>query len=520
MGRTYGDEYTFKKLKVNGGSLEDAILELGSFKGINKNYTDKKFIMQALHNQDIKTLREISNFYFKTSGIYERSAKYLANLYRYDWLLIPYIEDMSKAEKALTDFSKILKFLDDSYIPKFCADTALKVIVNGCYYGYVMDSTDSLMVQELPLDYCRSRFSVKGQPVVEFNMKYFDTAFKDAGYRAKILSVFPKEFSKGYIMYKQDKLPPQFQGDSAGWYMLDPDYAFKLTCGGGGSGDIPLLITAIPTLIDLDEAKELDRKKTMQKLLKILIQKLPIDKNGNLVFDIDEAKDLHDNARGMMRDAIGTQVLTTFAEVDMMDMSERNNSTATDELARMERAVFNELGVSQGLFNADGNLAVTNSIVNDEASIKILPQSFQQLINGVVNAHFNKNKKYYFRFKMLETTVYNYRELSKLYKEQTQIGYSKMLPQIALGHSQSEILALANFENKVLELNTIMIPPLSSNVMNSDSVLGKDGKDDKDKAANKTDTKKEQVKEEKEAGRPEKEDSQKSDKTLANKESM
>jgi hypothetical protein len=36
---------------------------------------------------------------------------------------------------------------------------------------------------------------------------------------------------------------------------------------------------------------------------------------------------------------------------------------------------------------------------------------------------------------MLETTQYNYKDLAKMYKEQVQLGYSKMLPQIAMGHS-------------------------------------------------------------------------------------
>ena len=55
-------------------------------------------------------------------------------------------------------------------------------------------------------------------------------------------------------------------------------------------------------------------------------------------------------------------------------------------------------------------------------------------------------KKWKFRLYMLETTQYNYKELSKMYKEQTQLGYSKMLPIIALGHSQSSVLANAYFE--------------------------------------------------------------------------
>jgi hypothetical protein len=78
---------------------------------------------------------------------------------------------------------------------------------------------------------------------------------------------------------------------------------------------------------------------------------------------------------------------------------------------------------------------------------------------------------------MLETTQYNYKEMSKLYKEQVQIGYSKMLPQIALGHSQSSIINTAHFENEVLHLSEIMIPPLMSSTMNLQDLKGKTEQD-------------------------------------------
>jgi len=36
-------------------------------------------------------MREISNFFYKTSGIYSRLCRYMAYLYRYDWFITPYI---------------------------------------------------------------------------------------------------------------------------------------------------------------------------------------------------------------------------------------------------------------------------------------------------------------------------------------------------------------------------------------------------------------------------------------------
>jgi len=91
----------------------------------------------------------------------------------------------------------------------------------------------------------------------------------------------------------------------------------------------------IPYIIDLDAAQDLDRKRMAQKLLKIIIQKMPIDKNGDLVFDIDEAQALHNNAVKMLGKAIGIDVLTTFAEVDVADMADKGNQSNLDELEKV-----------------------------------------------------------------------------------------------------------------------------------------------------------------------------------------
>ena len=108
--------------------------------------------------------------------------------------------------------------------------------------------------------------------------------------------------------------------------------------------------------------------------------------------------------------------------------------------------------------------------------------------------------------------------MSKLYKEQMQIGFSKFLPQIALGQSQSSILANAYFENDILDLVNVFIPPLMSSTMNADALNRKDlGAGQNSGGGNG------QAKipgEEKQAGRKEKPDDQKSEKTIANKESM
>jgi hypothetical protein len=108
--------------------------------------------------------------------------------------------------------------------------------------------------------------------------------------------------------------------------------------------------------------------------------------------------------------------------------------------------------------------------LNDEGVLRTLPIQFGIFFDRVTHAKSPGKRKYCFRLYMLETTQYNYKELSKLYKEQVQIGYSKMLPQIALGHSQSSILNTIIFENDILHLSTIMIPPVMSSTMSGEDL--------------------------------------------------
>ena len=530
-GTTYG------KIKIGTKSLEDAVLNLGSIQKETKNQINKSVIYRALADNDVEKLREISNYFYKTSGIYQRVCNYFATMYRYDWYVVPEVYDEKiKEDKIVGDFNKVLNYLDNSYIKKVCGDMALGVIKNGAYYGYVVPTSTGIIIQELPVNYCRSRYNVGNLPAVEFNMRFFDTMFPDTTYRMQVLNLFPEEFKKGYVAYKSGKLgglaapgsfDPTIQTTSrwtqdTGWWLLDPEKTMKFSLNNGafGGGDIPLFVNAIPSILDLDAAQDLDRRKQMQKLLKIVVQKLPMDKNGDLIFDVDEARDIHNNAVQMLKRAVGVDVLTTFADIDSIDMSDKNTTTSQDDLQKVERSVYNSLGISQNLFNTDGNLSLEKSILNDEGSVRTLLLQFGVFFDRLTQACGSNKKKYNFRLYMLETTQYNYKDLSKMYKEQVQLGYSKMLPQIALGHSQSSILNTAYFENEVLHLSEVMIPPLMSSTMNMQDLKGKTDEAQSNKTQSNTAGQKKAVGEEKSAGRPEKEDSQKSEKTIQNKESM
>lgn len=500
----------FNKMKIGSKTFRDDVtLTLESLKKPERKFS-KERVRRAIETGNLKELRQISNYFFNTSGIYSRLCRYMAFLYRYDWFVIPVVTDNKvKQTKIIEGWYKAALYLENSRLKKNFGEIALKVIKNGCYYGYRIDQKNASYLQELPVDYCRSRYELNGQPIIEFNIKYFNDCFSDISYRLRVIKMFPKEVQKAYVAYQNGTLVKDFQGDDTGWFPLTgATVKFNLS-----NCDAPLFASVIPAIMDLDDAKDLDKQKQAQQLLRIIIQKLPLDKNYDMVFDMGEAQAIHNNAVTMLADAIGVDVLTTFADVDVADMSDKSNVSSVDILERVERTLYNEAGVSQMQFNTSGNLALEKSILNDEATMFDLILQFEQYAESLLGFVNKSPKRLVYRVQMLPTTIYNYKDLASVYKEQTMLGYSKLLPPVALGQSQSMVIATVYFENELMNLDELFIAPSMSSTQSSDN------SDDKEESNSDTTTIVDPTGDGNQGGRPELPDDQKSEKTIQNKES-
>ena len=86
----------FSKINVGLKKLPDAIFDINAFKTVNPSLGDKRRVLEALKRNDKRTLREISDFFYQASGIYSRWIQYLAQTYRCDWYVTPFILDSKK----------------------------------------------------------------------------------------------------------------------------------------------------------------------------------------------------------------------------------------------------------------------------------------------------------------------------------------------------------------------------------------------------------------------------------------
>ncbi len=439
-------------------------------------------VRAAIQMSDKERMKEISNYFFTISGIYRRLVFLFAYMPKFYTLTIPHMTKEKVSEsKLMKDFYEALDFVDNLNVPLIFPQINLAVFKDGVYYGYLRDDKDKKVIQSLPIKYCRTRHKKDNRYTVEFNLDYFDREFLSQVERATALKQFPREFEQEYNRYKSGAT----SGAEREWVLLDPDYAicFKLP------DEMPFFLPIVIDLIELRAAKDIELSKDRLELFQLLVQKIPFDKEGRPVFDLPEARELHKNMTRMLQNNEGIDVLTTFAETDMLNIKEARQ-VQKDSLLKSERSVFNEAGISKMLFAAESNISLASSILNNEGVLSFILPQYMDWLTHATNLVGKTNKSYYFEVWMPNVTIFNEKEMEERYRKQATFGYAKLLPGILTGMKQSSLLNLMRFENEYLKLNDIMEPLKSSHTQS--------GSDDK------------------EPGRPEKPEDEKDDETIEN----
>ena len=476
--------------------LRNGLEGMSKYSRLSKSSKEiKESITLSIEQKNLFSMRAISNYFYNLSGVYARGLHYLADMPTYSYMITPNInsfdESINKRE-IQKNLDRALVFCNTLDIQQTFSKISLQSLIDGAWYGYLRYNGKSFVFEELPINYCRSRYKIDGKHMVEFNVKYFDDVIHRSDLRKQVLASYPKEIVNGYLAYKRGELPVDKTDMGNYWIRLDKHNAWKFSMR---EDDQPFFISSVPKIIDFDDIREISKRKKEQQLQKLLIQKVPLNKDGDFIFDMEEARALHLNAETMLSNAINMSVLTTFTENDLMEVSEEKNNH--NEFDGWEKQVFNDMGISAQLFATDGNLALEKSIKADESLLPRLLRQYQQFVTTTINRFFTPDSSLYdFSFWFPPITHYNKDEFIKNTKELATFGYGKMLPALAMGQSQRDFLSQIYYENEILNLHDRMVPLQSSHTASgSGESTG-------------------------ETGRPAKSNEEASDKTLRNRASL
>ena len=395
--------------------------------------------------------QRLSRSYFYKGGYYTQIVLHYATLLTYAGLLIPNPsagKDLSTSH-IQKRYYNAMDYIERMQLPSFFTNCAVRALTDGCYYGLVTELDKSVFTTiDLPAEYCRSNFKdANGNDVIEFNLNYFDS-ITDEDSKKSALSAYPKVVSKAYKKFHDGRIGP--------WLIIPSETAicFPLLSGR------PPFLSVIPATIDYDEAVITERERDQEEIRKIIVQKIPHLSDGRLLFEPDEALEIHNGTVGMLKGNKNLSVMTTYADVEAIaSKTQADNSTGT--LEKMEKNIYAQAGVSSEIFTSSGSASLEASLRNDMAFMMLLANKFSGYVTNLLNRKFS-NSNVTFKYTILPVTYHNQDRFVDTSFKLVGSGYSFLMPAIAMGLSQKDLGNVKDLENHVLKLGEKLVPPATS----------------------------------------------------------
>ena len=509
MGQDFASMFQKSQFRINYVPMDsnERTTRWGSrrISGVSRRDFSLAEIEDIISSGDIGAIRELSRYYYRTNARYRNNVDFLAALPLYDTIVTP-IYDLDKGSKAqmIKAFYNACSFVEALDVKNTLSRITREWLKTGIYFGILQELGDKVVVQDLPITYCRTRFKdFNNLNVLEFNITYFTNTYMDEKLRDAAVLNFPEAVQIAWRKWKNKTLQNP-------WVMIPASAGGVVFCF--AEDQTPLFIASIPELAKLKDAVGREEKRDENELYKLLIQKMPIDSDGHLVFELDEVEQIHAGVANMLKDLDTVDVLTTFGDTSLENLQENSAaSSANNRLEKYNNNAWEALGTSQLLFNAENSSSLAYVIKRLESIMRLYLSQYDTWIRFLINQRFTRTGLI-FDFEILPTTVFNIKEYQAQYLSGAQFGYSKMRAGVAMGVKQRNLISMIDFENNLLNLDEMMIPLLSSYTQSGD-----ENSDKKNNSQKKNSSTSLQVKDiTNKGGRPELADEDKSEKTQAN----
>lgn len=463
-------------------------------------YKDEDSLNLIISSGSATEKSNLSRYFFSLGGFYWRIVSHYATFLQYTGLLIPHTKKNARIDSKATSrkYNNALDFIESSQLKNTLTRIAYKVIIDGSYYGVTPDDLgeERLKLIDLPFKFARSRLrDLSGTLLIEMNVSYFDTI--DAGrLKNSTLQSYPKFIRDHYYAYSQQrsKIDP--------WILVPVDrgVCFRF------HDDRPILLHVIPDSIKYDAAVSRNAVREIEEIKKILVQKIPYNgTTGELIFEPDEAEEMHTGAVNMLGPSNpNTSILTTYADTSAIVSKVNADPASTNNLEKMKNNLYSTAGTSMQLFAPTANQGIAVSLQNDLALVMVLANAMSEFLTRVLNSIFSTNT-IDFTYNLLPISWYNATEYLNNAHKMASYGYSFLVPALAVGITQKDLIDLKALENDLLHLDEILVPLQSAFTQSSSD------RSDSRTSSNNVDSS--------EGGRPPVEDIKRTDKTKQNQES-
>lgn len=237
----------------------------------------QKALENPAKNEDI--LRDAVIYIYSASPHFRRLIQYFAGLTDLAYIISPYKLDPKKANvnSVNRNYRKVANLMASMMVRSQFPDIITTCLREDTYYGTMWVTSDNITIQNLPSKYCAIS-SIEGNVFnVTFDFSYFNSYSEQLEY-------YPKEFSKKYELYKNDRRGHR-------WQELDSPTSFAIKCNRDITQySVPPFVGLLREIYDLEDYKSLKETKVALENYAMLVMTLPMNDDGSWGIDLPKAK--------------------------------------------------------------------------------------------------------------------------------------------------------------------------------------------------------------------------------------
>lgn len=439
-------------------------------------YTKEKiqsYILNPLSNLD--NIRDVSQFVYRVSNLYKKVIDYFAGMLVYSYNVVYESKDWSKnisSKDFLKNYQTVLQRLNNINMPHEMGTIVATALRDGIYVGFTYDDEETFFLQALEPKYCKvASITSAGTYIIKFNAAYFDSGTNKEflyGVNNDGEGTWDDVFISGYETYKSD-------GRDFQWFELPPEKTIAVVAGDDPLIPLPYFMAVLPDILDLIDYGNLIRQKTELENYVLLVSKIPLLANGD-VDDFAVSIDLVQMMQSMIDDALPSLVGTAYSPCELQPVRfDRNDQNETDIMAKATRAVYDNLGVSQVVFNNNGTTssAINASEIGDAVFAYRLLSKLEANLQRYVSLNISDEFIFYFH----RVTYFNLSEYSNSLKDRATLGLPNKIDWMTCdGTTPYRAINQIYMEN-ALDLVKLLIPLDSSYTQSGKSEGGAPSKD-------------------------------------------
>lgn len=455
----YAETLTDQKGSMRGGSVSLRSVSMNTLSGLLQN-PESNYEMIASYIESIR----------KKNGVVGRLFGYFQSHLTYNHSIYSVMNEKSgyDANFDIDEFIEAANYIDKYQIKFYAPYFVQQVLVNGMAFFYKIVDKKGVSYMEFPVGWCRIYAIQNGVYRFALDMSKIKEDF---------VGIMPKEIVSAYEKYSNGsaKTDDNFT-DGKFYHVSKKGVAFCLDQNVLKNGGVAVseFASLISDSIQIEQAKNNVEIKDKIDTVRIIHSKIPTDQDGKPTMSSKVAK-IYDSAlkRSLPEGIAG---ITSPLKVENVPLNGAGNTKSYDTVDKAQAQLFMSTATPSNLFGSSTTSSniVKLSIKKDAAWLyaKVLPL-LENYYNDEMRS-FKTKSSLLWNVKFIRQSHFTIEDDIKYIKEAVTMGGSRLDYLAAIGMDPVEVYNKLVMEQRMLDIDSIMIPKQTSFTMSSkDSDAGR-----------------------------------------------